>query len=123
MLSILDAEGNYIATRVTGKITKADYQKIIPIINEQLQTNNKIRWYFEMENFEGWDMKGLYEEVNFDIKHAKDLEKIAMVGEKKWTEWLSDLMKPFTSAEVKHFDPAQKEEAKAWIKIQTKNPF
>ena len=123
MLSILDAEGNYIATRVTGKITKADYQKILPIINEQLQTNEKIRWYFEMEDFEGWDMKGLYEEVNFDIKHAKDLEKIAMVGEKKWTEWLSDLMKPFTSAEVKHFDPAQKEEAKAWIKIQTKNPF
>ena len=116
MLSILEAEGNYIATRVTGKISKTDYQKILPIINEQLQTNEKIRWYFEMEDFEGWDMKGLYEEVNFDIKHSRDLEKIAMVGEKKWTEWLSDLMKPFTSAEVKHFEPAQKEEAKAWIK-------
>ena len=48
MLSILEAEGNYIATRVPGKISKADYQKILPIINEQLQTNEKIRGYFEM---------------------------------------------------------------------------
>ena len=116
MLTILNAEGNYIATKVTGKISKADYQKVLPIINDQLQTNNKIRWYFEMEDFEGWDLKGLYEELNFDIEHARDLEKIAMVGEKKWTEWLSDMMKPFTSAEVKHFESAQKEEALAWIK-------
>jgi len=115
MLSILEAEGNYIATKVTGKISHNDYQKILPVINEQLQQNNKIRWYFEMEDFEGWDLEGLYEELNFDIKYAQDLEKLALVGEKKWTEWLSDMMKPFTSAEVKHFKSSQKEDAKLWV--------
>ena len=116
MLTILETEGNYIATKVSEKITKADYEKILPVINEQIQQYGKVRWYFEMEDFEGWELKGLYQELNFDIKHAQDLEKIAMVGEKKWTEWLSDMMKPFTTAEVRHFKPSQKEEAKKWIK-------
>ena len=116
MLTILEAEGNYIATKVSEKITRHDYEKILPVINEQIQQYGKVRWYFEMEDFEGWELKGLYQELNFDIKHAQDLEKIAMVGEKKWTEWLSDMMKPFTTAEVRHFEPSQKEVAREWIK-------
>ena len=48
-----------------------------------------------------------------DLKHADDYEKIAMVGEKKWQEWITRFMKPFTNAEVRYFD--LKEKAKAWI--------
>jgi hypothetical protein len=39
-----------------------------------------------------------------------------MVGEKKWEEWMTDLMKAFTSAAVKFFDTSKKEEAIEWIK-------
>ena len=39
-----------------------------------------------------------------------------MVGEKKWQEWMTDVMKVFTSATIKHFDLEQKDEALSWIK-------
>ena len=115
MLTILETDENYLATRVTDKIVKNDYQKLLPIVYEQLQQGRKIRWYFEIEDFEGWEQKGLYEELNFDIKHGQALERLAMVGERKWTQWLWDLMKPFTSAKVKHFAATQKQEARAWL--------
>jgi hypothetical protein len=38
-----------------------------------------------------------------------------MVGEKKWQEWMTDLMKPFASAQVHFFESDDKEEAKKWI--------
>ncbi|MEP0460430.1 MAG: STAS/SEC14 domain-containing protein [Flavobacteriaceae bacterium] len=38
-----------------------------------------------------------------------------MVGDKKWQEWITQFMKPFTNAEVRYFDSEQKEKAKKWI--------
>jgi hypothetical protein len=105
-----------IATRATGKLTEADYNKLLPLLTSMLKQYSKINWYFEMENFDGWELKGLWEEVKFDAKHANDFDKVAMVGEKKWEEWMTDLMKAFTSAEVRFFDSSQKEEAIEWIK-------
>ena len=50
-----------------------------------------------------------------DMSHADDYEKIAMVGDKKWQDWITQFMKPFTNAEIRYFDSEQKEEAKEWI--------
>ena len=117
MVKILEqTAGNLIATRATGKLTAADYGKLLPILNNLLAQHKKIRWYFEMENFDGWEPKAFWEDVKFDARHANDFEKVAMVGDKKWEKWMTILMKPFTSAEVKYFDRALKEEAIQWIK-------
>lgn len=116
MIQILEqTEGKVIATRATEKLTQTDYNKLLPLLNDKLRKHQKIRWYFEMKNFNGWELKALWEEIKFDAKHANDFDKIAMVGEKKWEEWMTDLMKAFTSAEVKYFSDAEKEEAIKWI--------
>lgn len=116
MIQILEqTEGNIIATKATAKLTQRDYEKILPVLNDKLNKYPKIRWYFEMEDFEGWELKAFWEDVKFDAKHAADFDKVAMVGEKKWEEWMADLMKPFTAAEVKYFDAVQREEAIKWI--------
>jgi len=117
MIQILEqTPDNIIATKATGKLTEADYNKLLPLLNNKIEQYRKIRWYFEMENFDGWELKAVWEDVKFDTKHANDFDKVAMVGEKKWEEWMTDLMKPFTSAEVKYFDTSQKEDAIKWIK-------
>lgn len=117
MLQILEqTQDNIIATKATAKLTQRDYEKILPLLNDKLNKYPKIRWYFEMEDFEGWEAKAFWEDVKFDSKHANDFDKVAMVGEKKWEEWMTDLMQPFTAAEVKYFNTSQKEEAIKWIK-------
>ena len=117
MIQILEqTPDNIIATKATGKLTEADYNKLLPLLNNKIEQYRKIRWYFEMADFDGWELKAFWEDVKFDTKHANDFDKVAMVGEKKWEEWMTDLMKPFTSAEVKYFDSSQKEEAMQWIK-------
>ena len=45
----------------------------------------------------------------------EDFEKIAMVGEKKWQEWMTEIMKPFTSAEIKYFSTEERDDARKWI--------
>ena len=117
MLQILgQTEGNLIATRATENLTEADYDKLLPLLNNIVEKYKKIRWYFEMEGFEGWTPKAFWKDLKFDVQHANKFEKVAMVGDEKWENWMTDLMKPFTSAEVKFFDLEEKEIAKKWIK-------
>ena len=112
MLQILEqTENNIIATKA-----EVDYKKLLPLLKNALDKHSKIRWYFEMVDFEGWELKAFWEDVKFDTKHANDFDKVAMVGEKKWEEKMSDLMGFFSSGEVKYFDISEKETAFKWIK-------
>lgn len=58
MLQILEqTQGNVIATRALGKLTASDYAILLPVLKNRLQSYQKIRWYFEMEEFKGWESK------------------------------------------------------------------
>jgi len=117
MLRIIELTNkNTIATKASGKLRKEDIEKINPLIHAILDKGMKVRWYFEMDNFTGWDLPGLWEDLKMDTAHAKDYEKIAMVGDKKWQEWIAQFMKPFTNADIRYFDLKDKETAKQWIK-------
>jgi SpoIIAA-like len=57
-----------------------------------------------------------WEDLEFDLKHARDAGRIAMVGEKKWQEWLTKLGALFVKADVKYFNLASLPEAERWIR-------
>lgn len=107
---------NLVAIIVTGKLEKADYDSLIPEIEEKLRRHGKLNFYWEMVDFEGWDASGLWQDLKFDIKHVNDFNRIAFVGEKKWEERIGNLIKPFTSAEVSYFNTSQREQAMEWVR-------
>lgn len=117
MIQIIEPTyGNLIATRASGKLTREDYEKVLPALEKLEAKYSKIRWFFEMApDFDGWSIEAAAKDLKFDLSHAKQLEKVAMVGDKKWEEWLTKLMKPFTTAEVKFFESSKIEEAQIWI--------
>jgi hypothetical protein len=45
----------------------------------------------------------------------RDIERLAIVGEKTWHQWMTGFCKPFTSAEVRHFTMAQLDAAREWV--------
>jgi hypothetical protein len=111
-------EKNIVVTKASEKLKKEDIEKIHSLICTILNKGIKVRWYFEMENFTGWDLPGFWEDIKMNTAHAHEYERIAMVGDKKWEEWVSQFMKLFTNAEIKYFNIDQKKEAKNWIESQ-----
>jgi hypothetical protein len=49
------------------------------------------------------------------LKHFSDIERLAMVGDKKWQHGMATFCKPFTKATVRYFDQAQAAEARTWL--------
>lgn len=115
MISI-HIEHNIVYTVAEGKLTDEDYNRLIPLLEEKIESFGIIRWYFEMQEFEGWSLSAMWQDIKFDIRNKEKLERIAMVGDKRWEKELTRLMKPFTGASIEYFDLTQKDEAKNWIK-------
>ncbi len=116
MFEILpQTEHDLVALRLSGTLDQDDYAGMLPEIKKRIETHGSLRLYWEMDDFHGWTVGGIWEDTTFDVQHAKDFSRVAMVGEKKWEEWMTKLMKPFTSAEVRYFDIEEREKALAWI--------
>ena len=108
-------DGKVLAIDLTGKLVKEDYADFVPAVERLVQQRGKIRILMTMHDFHGWTTGALWEDTKFATHHFRDIERIAMVGEKKWQEWMAAFCKPFTTAEVRYFDKAETEKARAWL--------
>lgn len=108
-------EGKILIVPVTGKLEKEDYQRFVPEVERLIKQHGKIRVLLETHDFHGWHAGALWEDIKFDLKHFRDIERVAVVGEKKWEKGMTTFCKPFTTAEVRFFEHGQTDEARAWL--------
>lgn len=109
------ASNKLLEVRVSGKLTKEAYEKLVPVVDQQIKEFGKLRILFITDNFHGWTMGAMWEDTKFDLKHWKDIEKLAIVGESKWEAGMAVFCKPFTTAKIKYFDHAKLADARTWI--------
>ena len=57
----------------------------------------------------------LVKDTKFAMHHFSKIERLAIVGEKKWQEGMATFCKPFTKATVKYFDYTDAVEAGQWL--------
>ncbi|TWT30376.1 hypothetical protein KOR34_49350 [Posidoniimonas corsicana] len=112
---IESATGNLVEIQASGKLNKEAYEIFVPEIEQRIKEHGKIRVLFIMNDFHGWDAGAMWEDFKFDLKHFKDIERLAIVGETKWEKGMSVFCRPFTTASIKYFDHAEVDAARAWI--------
>lgn len=115
VLQIQKVEGKILEINVSGKLNKEDYANFITEAEQRIQQYGKIRLLVKMHDFHGWEVGALWQDVKFDVKHFNDIERIAVIGETTWQEWMTALFRPFTAAKVHYFEPDQADQARVWI--------
>ncbi len=108
-------EGKVLEVRLNGKLTKEDYDHFVPEVERLVKKYGKIRVLVKMHDFHGWSAGALWEDLKFDLKHFKDIERLALVGETKWEQGMAAFCKPFTTAKINYFDQTATEKAYDWI--------
>lgn len=109
------AGGKTLEVHASGKLSADDYHQFVPVAERLIQQSGKIRILFAMQDFHGWEAGALWQDIKFDVKHFKDIERLAMVGDRKWEAGMAHFCKPFTTAKIKYFDVAQLDAARAWL--------
>lgn len=107
--------GNVIEVQVSGKLTKEAYETFVPVNERKIETEGKVRMLVILQDFHGWEMNALWEEIKFDVRHFRDIEKLAIVGDSAWEKGVASFCKRFTNAAIEYFDISKIDEARAWI--------
>ena len=104
-----------VVVRISGKVQKEDYAKFVPEVDRLVQRHGKLRMLMEMRDFHGWTAGALWEDTKFAFHHFRSIERLAIIGEKKWQKGMATFCRPFTAAEVRYFERSQKQEAHDWL--------
>lgn len=107
--------GNLIEVHATGKLTREAYEAFVPMTEQKIKEHGKVRILFVMHDFHGWDMGAVWADFKFDLKHFRNIERLALVGETKWEKGMAVFCRPFTTASIRYFDHTKIEDARAWL--------
>jgi hypothetical protein len=109
---------NLLVVKVSGKLTKDDYAVFLPKVDQLVKEQHKISILFDMHDFHGWEVTAAWEDTKFAFHHFRDIERLAVIGEKPWQKAMAVVCKPFTRAEVRYYTHDQSEHAYQWLQVQ-----
>ena len=114
-LTLVESNDQIIRITVSGKLSKDDYEQFVPDIERFIEQHGEVRMLVVMEDFHGWTVGGLWEDIKFDLHHFNDVDRLAIVGDRTWEKWMAAFCKPFTTASIRYFDLSELDAAKVWI--------
>ena len=109
---------NLLVVKASGKLTKDDYATFLPEVDQLIKEQHKINILFDMHDLHGWEAAAAWEDTKFAFHHFRDIERLAVIGEKRWQKAMTVICKPFTRAEVRYFTRQQSDEAHQWLQAQ-----
>ena len=114
MLSGLPA--HTVGFKLSGKLHDEDYKTFVPLVDAEIAREGKVNILAQFHDFQGWDLHALWDDIKFSTTHCTKIDRIALVGEKKWEEWMAKVCKPFTMAKIQYFDATKIDDAWKWLK-------
>lgn len=108
-------DGKVLEVSASGKLTDEDYKRWVPEFERLAKAHGRIGLIFELCGFHGWRVRAMWDDLKFGMKHFNHIERLAVVGEKKWQHLLTAMCKPLTTAKVRYFDIAQSGQARSWV--------
>jgi hypothetical protein len=106
---------NIVELTVEGKITEADFDRVVAQMKADIEKHGKLRILEEIRSFEGLDPITIWKDAQFGLTHLGDFTHAAVVADAKWIRTISAALGNILSAKVKAFEPSQLEEARVWL--------
>ena len=111
-------ENGLVRIRVQGTLEASDYHRFVPQFERiESRETGTVPMVIELApDFSGWDVGGLWRDLKFDVKHKDSFDRIAIVGDSKWEEWGTKAFDPLFTADMKFFQPAERDAAESWVR-------
>ncbi|HKP55664.1 MAG TPA: STAS/SEC14 domain-containing protein [Polyangiales bacterium] len=118
MLDILQAPNHVAAFRLSGDVTKADYDRIVVETEAKLQSNPRIAVYTELVEPMHMTLAALYTDLRYALSKVgqwRRFARVALVTDKAWASSLMRLFGPWLpDIEARSFHSAERDHALAW---------
>lgn len=105
-----------VAYRISGKITSKEFEEIANTLELEIDEQGKLKMLVEIDHMNFPTPGVMWEDLKFAYSHAKDFERFAVLGDKRWEKWWTQVAGKMVSTECHYFDASEKEQAWEWIR-------
>lgn len=101
---------------LSGKLRNESFTHIVPAIDSLIGAYGRVRLLFDLSRFEGWTPGASWQDLLIRFENYSHVERLAIVGDKKWSEIIAELAGEFTDCDLRNSGDLSLEEAMAWLK-------
>ena len=113
---VVSNEGGLITVQISGKLKWTEFAGAQKSAIQAMRPGGKVRLLVLTEDFEGWDDRGDWGDVSFQMRYDEQIEKIAVVGDRRWQEMIEVFVgKGIRPVDIRYFAPSQEALARTWI--------
>jgi hypothetical protein len=110
-----ETEGKVVGFKIIGNVTKADYEIMIPEIDAIIKKEESVSVLLDIRQLKGEDVDALGNHFKMFRDYHKKIDKIAVIGDKSWEEWMTKLAEG-VYPKSKFFHSADVDSAWKWLK-------
>jgi hypothetical protein len=110
-----DSQGRFLAIKASGKLTDRDYKDFLPVVEAIIDRHGPVRALFDLTEFEGWTAQAAWDDFTFGLRHRRNFERIALVGDQRWEPLAARMANALLPCEVRHFAAANRQIAWDYI--------
>ena len=110
-------DSGVLIIRPEGPLEQSDFERLGEAVDEYIVAEGALNGVMiDVESFPGWeDFAALISHVRFVRDNNADIDRVAAVTDSKFLTIMPKIVDRFVSAEVRHFDYADREAALAWL--------
>jgi len=90
-----ESSGPVLGCRVLDKVTIEDYQQLYPEVQALVDQYDDVYLLLDLQEVTGEEVKAWLPDLKFGHRFHEKIDKMAMVGDKHWGNWLTALADPF----------------------------
>lgn len=112
----VDEAAGVIELIVDGAITRADYEKLVPILDAQIAQHGKLRVVETVRKIGPIDWSLWWQDLKWVVQHRESLARCAVVTDHGWIGPITRASAALFSGEMRVFPQGQADAAKAWVR-------
>ncbi len=110
-----ESQGAHLGYQISAKITTQEIDEVIEDLEKAITEHGSIRLLIRMKNWRGMEAKAALDDFSFLIRHIKDIEVLAVVGDRFWEKLWLDFGALFVQTRSKFFEEDEYEVAWTWL--------
>ena len=112
----IDAEDGIVELRVSGAITRADYDRVVAGMDQAIARFGALRVIEVIEEIGAIDSAIWWRDIKWAHAHLKDIARCAVVTDSGWIGPVTRAVGALLAAEIRVFPLAEIAAARAWVR-------
>lgn len=107
--------GPAVAYRLTRPLAREEMQQITRELEGTIAAEGNVRVLIDLQAFPYEDLGALWEDLKFDVRHGRNLDRLALLGGGEVEKWATRIFAALSFTKCRFFEHDQLEKAWKWL--------